>query len=100
MAKDTSICPKRRISRISEGANQVPLQSHEQVRMGGKRGYCVACKGLQFGDRPQKRFPYDLFRLQAVRCFFNVRIIVVLRFFMGISKNIGVLVRESDTVIS
>ena len=55
MAKDTSICPKRRISRISEGVDQVPLQSHEQVKMGGKRGYCVVCKGLRFGDRPQKR---------------------------------------------
>jgi hypothetical protein len=54
MSRDTSICPKRRISRISEGADQVPLQSHEQVKM-GKRGYCVACKGLRFGDRPQKR---------------------------------------------
>jgi hypothetical protein len=54
MSRDTSICPKRRISRISEGADQVPLRSHEQVKM-GKRGYCVACKGLRFGDRPQKR---------------------------------------------
>jgi hypothetical protein len=51
-SRDTTICPKRRISRISEGAIQVPLRSHELVRMGGKRGYCVACKGLGFGDRP------------------------------------------------
>jgi hypothetical protein len=50
-SRDTSICPKRRISRISEGADQVPLRLHEQVKM-GKRGYCVACKGLRFGDRP------------------------------------------------
>jgi hypothetical protein len=54
MSRDSGICPKRRISRISEGADQVPLQSHEQVKM-GKRGYCIACKGLRFGDRPQKR---------------------------------------------
>jgi Transposase IS4 len=54
MSRDTSICPKRRISRISEGADQVPLRSHEQVKM-GKRGWCVACRGLRFGDRPQKR---------------------------------------------
>jgi hypothetical protein len=54
MSRDTSICLKWRISRISEGAVQVPLKSHEQVKM-GKRGYCVACKGLRFGDRPQKR---------------------------------------------
>jgi hypothetical protein len=51
MSRDTSICPKRRISRISEGANQVPLQSHEQVKM-GKRGWCVTCRGLRYGDRP------------------------------------------------
>jgi hypothetical protein len=55
MSRGTSICLKWRISRISEGADQVPIQSHEQVRMGGKKGYCVACKGLRFGDRPRKR---------------------------------------------
>jgi hypothetical protein len=54
MLRDISICPKRRISRINEGADQVPLRSHEQVKM-GKRGWCVACRGLRFGDRPQKR---------------------------------------------
>jgi hypothetical protein len=59
MSRDTSICPKRRISRISEGADQVPLGSHEQVKM-GKRGYCVACKGLRFGDRPQRRVPLSV----------------------------------------
>ena len=66
MARDTSICPKRRISRISEGADQVPLQSHEQVKM-GKRGYCVACKGLRFGDRPQKRVPLGVFASNSGR---------------------------------
>ena len=49
-----SICPKQRISRISEGADQAPSQAHEQVKM-AKRGWCVACRGLRFGDRPQKR---------------------------------------------
>jgi hypothetical protein len=37
--------PKRRISRISEAADQVPIQDYEQVSI-GRRGYCVACKGL------------------------------------------------------
>ncbi len=55
MSRDSGICPKQRISRISKGADQVPLQSHEQVRIGGKKGYCVAYKGLRFGDCPQKR---------------------------------------------
>jgi hypothetical protein len=59
MSRDTSICPKRRISRISKGTDQVPLGSHEQVKM-GKRGYCVACKGLRFGDRPQRRVPLSV----------------------------------------
>jgi hypothetical protein len=50
MSRDTSISPKRRISRISKGADQVPLQSHEQVKM-GKRGWCVACEGRNWqGD--------------------------------------------------
>jgi hypothetical protein len=52
--RDSEICPKRRISQISQGADQVPLGSHELVKM-AKRGYCVACKGLRYGDRPRKR---------------------------------------------
>jgi hypothetical protein len=52
--RDSEICPKRRISQISQGANQVPLGSHELVKM-AKRGYCVACKGLRYGDWPRKR---------------------------------------------
>jgi hypothetical protein len=53
-ARTSEICPKRRISQISQGAGQVPLGLHELVKM-GKRGWCVACKGLRFGDRPRKR---------------------------------------------
>jgi hypothetical protein len=32
----------------------VPMESYELVKM-AKRGYCVACKGLRYGDRPRKR---------------------------------------------
>ncbi len=71
----------------------------------GKRGYCVACKGLRFGDRPQKRvalgaiaansghknsnyssrFGYkqcDVFLCNNSSCF---------EVFFGRSRNIGVL---------
>ena len=54
MGKSSEICLKRGISRISQGADQVPVQLHKQVKM-AKRGYCVACKGLRYGDRPRKR---------------------------------------------
>jgi hypothetical protein len=54
MGKDSDISPKRSISRISQGAIEVPIQSHEAVKM-SKRGECVCCKGLRFGDRPKKR---------------------------------------------
>jgi hypothetical protein len=54
MGRDSDICLKRRISQISQGANYVPVQSHELVKM-AKRGYYVACKGLRYGDRPRKR---------------------------------------------
>jgi hypothetical protein len=48
------VCLKRRISRISQGAEEVPKQSHTQVKL-SKKGMCVYCKGLRFGDRPKKR---------------------------------------------
>jgi hypothetical protein len=54
MGRDSDISPKRRISRISQGADQEPVQLHELVKM-GKRGRCVNCKGLRFADRPKKR---------------------------------------------
>jgi hypothetical protein len=54
MGRDSDISLKRRISKISQGANQVPMHSHELVRLGKKRG-CVSCKGLRYGDRPKKR---------------------------------------------
>jgi hypothetical protein len=52
--RDSEICPKRRISQISQGAKQVPVESHELVKL-SKIGKCVCCKGLRYGDRPQKR---------------------------------------------
>jgi hypothetical protein len=54
MGRESEICPKRRISQISQGASQVPVQLHTQVKM-AKRRCCVACKGLRYGDRPTKR---------------------------------------------
>lgn len=56
MAKGTDgeICRKRRISRISQGADQVPVGSHKQVKL-EKLGRCVCCKGLRFKDRPKNR---------------------------------------------
>jgi hypothetical protein len=30
------------------------MQAHELVRI-SKRGFCVYCKGLKYGDRPKKR---------------------------------------------
>jgi len=52
--RDGEICRKRRISRISQEANKVPVQLHEQVKL-GKNGRCVCCKGLRYADRPKKR---------------------------------------------
>jgi hypothetical protein len=52
--RGSEICPKRRISQISHIADQEPLSSHKLIRM-SKRGFCIACKGLRFRDRPRKR---------------------------------------------
>ena len=54
MGKDSEICRKRRISVISQEADQVPVRSHKLVKM-VKRGACVNCKGLRFRDRLKKR---------------------------------------------
>jgi hypothetical protein len=50
----SEICPKRRISRISQGADCIPVSSHKLVNL-SRRGICVCCKGLRFKDRPRKR---------------------------------------------
>jgi hypothetical protein len=47
------VCPKRRISYISQGAEEVSPWLHEQVKLGKPRE-CVYCKGLRFRDRPKK----------------------------------------------
>ena len=52
--RDGKLSRKRRISRISQGADQVPVRSHEQMKL-GRRGICVCCKGMRFKDRPKKR---------------------------------------------
>jgi hypothetical protein len=54
MGRASEICPKRSIGKISQEADQVPVRSHELVKM-AKRGKCVCCKGLRFRDRPKKR---------------------------------------------
>jgi hypothetical protein len=60
MGRDSEICPKREISRISQDANQVPAREHEQVKL-AKRGECVSYKGLRFRDRPRKRLALSEF---------------------------------------
>jgi hypothetical protein len=52
--RDGDVCPKRRISHLSQGASQAPVQSHEQVKM-ARKGICVCCQGLRYGDMPRKR---------------------------------------------
>jgi hypothetical protein len=52
--RDGKLCRKRRISQISQAADQVPIRSHEQVKL-AKRGECVYCRGLRIRDRPKKR---------------------------------------------
>ena len=55
--KESNISLKRRISKISkisQGANQLPVHSHELVGL-GKKGRCVSCKGLRYSDRPKKQ---------------------------------------------
>jgi hypothetical protein len=52
--RDSEICPKRRISRISQTAIQTLVQSHKQVKI-AKRGRYVAYKGLRYRDKPRKK---------------------------------------------
>jgi hypothetical protein len=52
--REGEVCPKRRISHISQVAEEVPPWLHEQVKLGKPRE-CVCCKGLRFRDRPKKR---------------------------------------------
>jgi hypothetical protein len=47
-------CPKREISRISGGADQVPIRAYKQVKL-EQVGECVNYKGLRFTDRPKRR---------------------------------------------
>jgi hypothetical protein len=54
MGRSSKVCLKRRIGRMSQGADQVPPQSHELVKI-AKRGVYVSCKGMRYGDRPKKR---------------------------------------------
>jgi hypothetical protein len=53
--RDSKICLKRRIGRISREAEDIPVGGHKLVRFGGKKGRCMSYKGLRFIDRPQKR---------------------------------------------
>jgi hypothetical protein len=52
--RDGKVCPKRRISQISQGANQVPMGLYEQVKL-SKIGKYIYYKGLRYVDRPKKR---------------------------------------------
>jgi hypothetical protein len=96
----SKICPKRRISQISHTAGQELLSSHKLIRM-SKRGFCIACKGLRFRDRPRKRVALSkmasnmgrestkhssrLF-VSSATCIYVI-IIAVLRDFMRRSEN-------------
>jgi hypothetical protein len=53
-SKASEICPKRVVSHISQGADDLPLREPEQVKL-SKRGKCVCCLQLRFTDRPKKR---------------------------------------------
>jgi hypothetical protein len=48
--RDSEIYPKRRISHISQGAEEVSKELHTQVKL-SKKGLCVYYKGLRYGDR-------------------------------------------------
>jgi hypothetical protein len=54
IGRSSKVCLKRRIGRISQGANQVPPQSHKLVKI-AKRGVYVSYKGIRYRDRPKKR---------------------------------------------
>jgi hypothetical protein len=54
--RDSEICLKRRILRISGRANQVPVGAYKQVKL-TRRGPCVSYKGLRFKDCLKKRLP-------------------------------------------
>jgi hypothetical protein len=47
--RHSEICQKRGISRISGGADQVPVRAHKQVKL-AKVGECMCYKGLRFKD--------------------------------------------------
>ncbi len=51
---DSEPSKKRSISRISGGADEVPVREYKLVKL-ARRGVCVCCKGLRFRDRPKKR---------------------------------------------
>jgi hypothetical protein len=53
-SKANEICPKKVVSHINQGADDLPLRAHEQVKL-SKRGKCVCCLELWFTDRPKKR---------------------------------------------
>jgi hypothetical protein len=49
----SEICPKIIISHISQGADDLPLRAHEQVKL-SKRWKSVCCLELWFTGRPKK----------------------------------------------
>jgi hypothetical protein len=50
----SEIYPKRRILRISQGADCIPVSLYKLVNL-SRRGLYIYCKGLRFKDRPRKR---------------------------------------------
>ena len=54
LGRSTYRSPKRRVSLMSQDADNIPLPSHQMVKR-ETRGQCIACKGGRFSDRPKKR---------------------------------------------
>jgi hypothetical protein len=53
-AQASELSKKRTISHMSQDADNEPVRTHQQVKMGSRKD-CVCYKGLRHRDRPQKR---------------------------------------------
>ena len=53
-AQASNVFPKKRVSHMSQDADDKPVRNHQEVKIGARKG-CVCYKGLKYQDRPQKR---------------------------------------------
>jgi len=51
---DTYRSPKKRVAHVAFEADETSPELHQRIKM-DKRGYCKACMGGRFSDRPKKR---------------------------------------------